>query len=93
MGVKDAFVPGRADLSRLSPARLFVSDVVQSVAVIVDEQGTEAAAVTSVVVRATSVRLDAPQPLIFDRPFAFMIVDDASGAVLFMGTVKDPSRG
>ncbi|KAF6258701.1 serine protease inhibitor-domain-containing protein [Scenedesmus sp. NREL 46B-D3] len=57
-----------------------------------DEEGTEAAAVTAVVMlRATAVM--AATPLIrFDRPFLFMLVDDASSTPLFVGTVSDPSK-
>ncbi len=61
--------------------------------VIVDEAGTEAAAVTSVVMLRCSLPVGPPPVLIkFDRPFLFMLVDDASGAPLFMGTVQDPSK-
>jgi len=58
----------------------------------VDEKGTEAAAVTAVVM-LKAVALPAPEPeVVFDRPFLFMVVDDSSGTVLFLGAVKDPSK-
>ena len=57
-----------------------------------DEKGTEAAAVTAVVM-LKSVALPAPEPEArFDRPFLFMVVDDTTGTVLFLGAVKDPSK-
>jgi serpin B len=58
----------------------------------VDEMGTEAAAVTAVIM-VKSVSLPAPTPeVMFDRPFLFLVVDDSSGNVLFLGAVKDPSK-
>lgn len=92
MGVSTAFDEKRASFNRLSNEPLYVTDVVQSVAVIVDEVGTEAAAVTSIMVGATSAPLNPTPPLVFDRPFIFLIVDEKSNEVLFMGTVKDPSK-
>lgn len=60
---------------------------------IVDEQGTEAAAVTSVVMlRCGLVRPQPPEVIRFDRPFLFMLVDVVSSTPLFVGTVNDPSK-
>ena len=57
----------------------------------VDEQGTEAAAATAVVaVEGAAMPAPAPQ-LTVDHPFLYLIVDKASGLVLFMGRVVDPS--
>jgi serpin B len=59
----------------------------------VDEVGTEAAAVTSVIMTATAALEPPPVPkVVFDRPFLFNIVDDASNTVLFQGWVTDPSK-
>lgn len=92
LGLSAPFADKAADFSQLSPQPLYISDVLQSVCVIVDEEGTEAAAVTAVIMmRATAVM--AATPLIrFDRPFLFMLVDDASSTPLFVGTVSDPSK-
>jgi serpin B len=57
----------------------------------VDELGTEAAAVTALIMRVTSMPAPSPE-VMFDRPFLFLVVDDASGNVLFLGAVKDPSK-
>ena len=59
----------------------------------VDEKGTEAAAVTAVGgFQKVSRSLDEPEPIIFraDRPFLYAIVDDLTGAILFLGEVTDP---
>lgn len=60
----------------------------------VDERGTEAAAATSVTMAPTSAPLEPPRPVPFvvDRPFLFLVLDDASGAVLFQGRIADPRR-
>jgi serpin B len=59
-----------------------------------DERGTEAAAATSVAMAPASAPFDPPQPVPFvvDRPFLFLVVDHASGAVLFQGRIADPRR-
>jgi serpin B len=60
----------------------------------VNETGTEAAAATVVVMAPTSApRLERPLPFVVDRPFLFLVVDDASGAVLFQGRIADPRQG
>jgi serpin B len=76
------------DFSRLGPGDLFVSLVKQNTYVRVDEEGTEAAAVTIVVISQTSAP---PTPtLIVDRPYLFAIRERLSGTVLFMGAMRDP---
>jgi serpin B len=62
------------------------------VAVNVNEKGTEAAAVTVSTMTVTEYIPDRVMPLVFNRPFLFWIVDDATQTVLFQGTVKDPSK-
>jgi serpin B len=89
MGVRDLFDPNRADLSGIADAsELYVTDVVHQANVTVDENGTEAAAATAVVVGDTS----APQPvtLSIDRPFIYLIQDDATGEILFLGRLLEP---
>jgi serpin B len=88
MGMVRAF--GDADLSRLSPADgLYVSDVVHEGFVKVDEEGTEAAAATAVIVDRVSI----PFEVALVRPFLFFVRDVETGAVLFVGRVVDPSLG
>jgi serpin B len=94
LGVEDAFIPGKADFSGMNGARdLFISEAVHKAFVEVEEKGTEAAAATAIGMRATSAPLfDAEEPLPFhvDRPFVYLISDEISGAILFMGKVVNP---
>jgi serpin B len=57
----------------------------------VDESGTEAAAATAVVFRATSAGPGDPVTMTVDRPFLFALRDLPTGAILFLGRVVDPS--
>jgi serpin B len=85
LGMTDAFDEGLADLSGISDAQLFVSRVKQNTFVEVNEEGTEAAAVTVVDIRETSLNAFAA-----DRPFIFAIRERTTNALLFIGAVKDP---
>lgn len=88
MGMEVPFIGGQADFSGINPdAALFISEVKHKTYVKVDEKGTEAAAVTSVGIGITSV----PQAFSVNRPFVFMIREQNSGAILFMGKVKNPT--
>ena len=85
MGMPDAFGAG-ADFSGMTGTRgLWISEVVHKAFVSVDEQGTEAAAATAVVVEESG-----PILVMVDRPFIFLIRDRATGAVLFLGRVMNP---
>jgi len=88
MGMADAFERGKADFSGINPAAdLFISEVKHKTFITVDEEGTEAAAVTSVGVEVTSL----PPSFIANRPFVFVIREHNSGAILFMGKVGNPA--
>jgi serpin B len=90
LGMKQAFQPGEADLSGIDGTHdLYVSDVVHQATIGVDEEGTVASAATAVVGGRASVALNA---LVVDRPFLFLIRDDATGAILFQGRVLDPTQ-
>jgi serine protease inhibitor len=90
MGMSLAF-DGYADFSRISPAPLFISDVRHKTFVEVNEEGTEAAAVTSVGFARTSVG-PPPAPLMrIDRPFIVAIREHASGTILFLGKIVAPT--
>jgi serine protease inhibitor len=70
----------------------FISSVLQSTYWKVDEEGSEAAAVTTTGVRATAVaRPEPPFQMIVDRPFFCAIEDRRSGALLFVGAIYDPA--
>jgi serpin B len=93
MGMADAFKPG-ADFSGISTAeRLFISDVIHQAYMDVNEEGTEAAAATAAAFAASAVRRP-PEKAVFkaDHPFLFLIRDNASGAILFMGRVMNPKE-
>lgn len=93
MGMKQAFEDGVADFSGIDGTReLFVSAVVHEGFVDVGEEGTEAAAATGVVIGVNSVLPPQEEPLEVraDRPFAWAVVHQGTGAVLFAGTVTDP---
>jgi serpin B len=89
MGMPSAFCAFDADFSGISEIPLFISRVIHSTFVEVNEEGTEAAAVTVVETAVTSV--NPSQPVLFraDRPFMFVIRENSTGAVLFMGKMGD----
>jgi serpin B len=93
MGMTSAF-GSKADLTGMARddagEALSIDEVVHQSYVSVDEQGTEAAAATAVVVTesATTVSED-PFEMTVDRPFLFLIRDDETGTVLFLGRVTD----
>lgn len=94
MGMTDAFDPFLADLTgagRGVDGPLYISYVFQRVKVDVNEEGTEAAAVTEI---ATAERcaLPADEPIVltFDKPFVYAIVDTETGVPLFMGVMENP---
>lgn len=94
LGIVAAFTepsrPDGADLTGMTSEReLFVHDVVHQAFISVDEQGTEAAAATAVIVGLESA--PPPATLVVDRPFLFLIQHDPTGEILFLGQVTDPS--
>lgn len=90
MGMPIAFSDS-ADFSGMTKEEsLTIDEVLHQAFIAVDEKGTEAAAATAVVMRATSAPAS-PVELRVDRPFIFAIQDDETGALLFMGRVTDPT--
>ncbi|MFO0965726.1 MAG: serpin family protein [Gemmataceae bacterium] len=90
MGMKDAFISGRADFSGLTTReKLFITHVIHKAFIDVNEAGTEAAAATAVVIG----RSGPPRPATFhaDRPFVYFLRDNASGQILFIGRVTNPT--
>ncbi|MDZ4131967.1 MAG: serpin family protein [Dethiobacteria bacterium] len=90
LGMGIAFDGSAADFSGMHPMppRLVISEVKHKTFVEVNEEGTEAAAVTSIEVGVTAM----PETfsMIVDRPFFFAIADDMTGTILFMGSVTNP---
>jgi len=90
LGMKSAFIYGKADFSAMAEEALFIGLVEQKSYVDVDEKGTEAAAVTTVTMMKSAMpRQDFR--MIVDRPFLFVISDDATDSILFIGIVNDPT--
>ena len=93
MGMPTAFTDA-ADFSGMtSEAQLLIGAVIHQANITVDEVGTEAAAATAVVMELTS----APEPqepvtLTIDRPFTFWLRERATGVIVFMGRINDPSK-
>jgi serine protease inhibitor len=87
LGMRDAFAKGGADFTRLSPRgrELFISYVKQKTYVDVNEEGTEAAAVTAVGVSVTSLQQTIAMRV--DRPFIVVLRERLSGTILFMGKI------
>ena len=99
LGMEIAFDKQQADFSRMaySPTgqllRQWIQKVTQKTYVKVNEEGTEAAAVTAVEVGVGIESVPAPPPeFIADRPFFYAIYDNDIKTVLFMGTVVDPQQ-
>ena len=90
LGMGDAFT-AEADFSGMDGRKdLLIQDVLHKAFVSVDENGTEAAAATAVIVGLTSMPPEAIT-LKLDHPFIYLIRDIATGQVLFVGRVLDPS--
>ncbi len=91
IGMAEAF-DSRANFSQIADGnQLYISQVKHKALCEVNEEGTEAAAVTSVVVGVTSVQQPRERfSMKVDRPFFFAIRDNLTGVVLFMGSVTNP---
>ena len=94
MGMKLAFGPG-ADFSGINGrSDLFISAVIHQAYIDVNEEGTEAAAATAVVMVGSAARPSPQQPIVFnaDHPFVYAIVHRATNTILFMGRIEDPTK-
>jgi serine protease inhibitor len=90
LGMGIAFDPNVSDFTNINRAGgLFISDVTHFTFVSVDEEGTEAAAVTVVIIDRTSA--GGPPVMRVDRPFFFVIRENHNDTILFMGKVENPS--
>lgn len=95
LGMEVAFNPDNADFSGIGKDKnkLFIKDVLQKTFVNVNEEGTEASAVTKVEIATKSAQITKkiePFTMIADRPFFFVIKSDRTNTILFMGSIVDP---
>lgn len=90
IGMDIAFDPNNADFTRIysGSERVYISKVKHKTFLEVNEEGTEAAAATSVGIGVTSL----PPMIAIDRPFLFAIREKLSGTILFMGVIEDPTE-
>jgi serpin B len=94
LGVREAFKPRVADLTRMAHVQkgeLYVDKVVHQAVIKVNEKGTEAAAATAVIAKVLSQPLY-QEEVIIDKPFTFIIRDGESKIILFIGHVINPSE-
>ena len=93
LGMEIAFDPSQANFKRIMPDKdLFISSVKHKTFIQTDEEGTEAAAVTSVTITESTISIGTPPVITFraDHPFLFIIHEQTTGAILFMGKVTNP---
>ncbi|MDH7516732.1 MAG: serpin family protein, partial [Candidatus Thermoplasmatota archaeon] len=88
MGMKDAFTPDIADFSGMDGTKyLYISNVLHKAFVEVNEEGTEAAAATGVIVVTKAI----DKTFNADHPFIFLIQHEETGAIIFMGKIMKPT--
>jgi len=89
LGIVAAFIPDQADLSGIDGTRdLYLAQVIHDATITVDEHGAEAAAATGGDVKVTAL----PPSITVDHSFIFLIHDNVTGSILFMGRVLDPRQ-
>jgi serpin B len=92
LGIIDAFTPSKADFSGIDGTHnLYINLVAHKAMINVDEQGTEAAAATAVIMAPTSALIpNKPKEFNADRPFIYLIRDNETGLILFIGKFLTP---
>jgi serine protease inhibitor len=96
LGMSVAFDRNRADFTRMidGPDKLYIGGVLHKTFLEVDEEGSTAAAVTGIQMRATAMMRPKQEfNLIFNRPFIVAITDNKTGIILFLGIISDPVAG
>ena len=92
MGMADLFKAGAADLSGIDGSKeLYVSNVLHRAVVEVNEDGTEAAAATAVVMMMRSMPIDKPPVFHADHPFIFFVQEKSTKSILFLGRLVKPA--
>ena len=94
LGAPSMFDASRSDFSSFASGNVYVSEMLQKAKIEVSEEGTKAAAVTMGMVKLTSIRPNEPRRVDFhcDHPFIYMIQDNYTGAILFMGQFTGSGR-
>lgn len=90
LGINQLFEEEIADLSGIEPKQeLFVAKAIHKATITVDEEGTEAAAVTVITVdgAGSAAPPEEPKEIMFDHPFFYVIQDEVTGTILFVGRV------
>jgi serpin B len=88
LGMHIAFTGG-ADFSKMYNVPVYISQAIHKTYIKVDEEGTEAAAVTGIGISDTAIEL--PQVITFDHPFMYVIAEKQTGTILFTGILNNPS--
>lgn len=92
MGISDAFTPGKANFNALSKEALCIGDVLQKTFVKVEEEGAEAAAITSVSLMTMAAGPPQPKNMVLNRPFIYLIRERGAGNILFIGKNGHPKE-
>ena len=92
LGVHDAFDKNNADFQGITDEQIYLDRAAHKAFVNVNEEGTEAAAITALVARATSGPPEPMAEFVADHPFMFVIQEKETGEILFIGRVMDPTR-
>ncbi|HDZ41159.1 MAG TPA: serpin family protein [Bacteroidetes bacterium] len=91
MGMGIAFTPFAADFSNISEQDLFISKVLHQTFIETNEEGTEAAAATVVMMELTSVP-SGPLVVKLDKPFIYIIRETSTNSIVFMGKTGNPAN-
>lgn len=92
MGISDAFSRADADFSRISDTPQYIDEVLHKTYMKVDEDGTEAAAVTAVITRYAALMQSYDHTVILNRPYVMAIVNRDTEAIVFLGVVNSISE-